>query len=123
MERMEKIAFIGLGIMGSPMARRLLAAGYPLTVWNRTASRAEPLQAEGASVAASPAEAVREAGVVITMLADPAAVREVIGGIAVLWKHFHMIVGGGYGYYFIPGMNIANTSKTFVPDLSLAVVF
>ena len=48
---------------------------------------------------------------------------EVIGGIAVLWKHFHMIVGGGYGYYFIPGMNIANTSKTFVPDLSLAVVF
>src|SRR6185437_11567993 len=60
MERMEKIAFIGLGIMGSPMARRLLAAGYPLTVWNRTASRAEPFQAEGASVAASPAEAVRE---------------------------------------------------------------
>ena len=49
MERMERIAFIGLGIMGSPMARRLLAAGYPVTVWNRTASRAEPLQAEGAS--------------------------------------------------------------------------
>jgi len=82
MERMEKIAFIGLGIMGSPMARRLLAAGYPLTVWNRTASRAEPFQAEGASVAASPAEAVRDADVVITMLADPTAVREVIDGIA-----------------------------------------
>ena len=82
MERTERIAFIGLGIMGSPMAGRLLAAGYPLTVWNRTASRAEPLQAEGASVAASPAEAVREADVVITMLADPTAVREVIGGIA-----------------------------------------
>ena len=82
MERMERIAFLGLGIMGSPMARRLLAAGYPLTVWNRTASRAEPLQAEGAHVAASPAEAVREAGVVITMLADPTAVREVIDGIA-----------------------------------------
>jgi len=48
---------------------------------------------------------------------------EVIGGIAVLWKHFHMIVGGGYGYYFLPGLNIANTRKTFVPDLSLAVVF
>ena len=47
---------------------------------------------------------------------------EVIGGVAVLWKHFHMIVGGGYGYYFIPGLNIANTSKTFVPDLSLSVV-
>ena len=37
---MEKIAFIGLGIMGNPMARRLLAAGYPLTVWTGTASRA-----------------------------------------------------------------------------------
>jgi hypothetical protein len=47
---------------------------------------------------------------------------EVIGGVAVLWKHFHMILGAGYGYYFIPGMNIANTSKTFVPDVSLAVV-
>ena len=82
MERMERIAFIGLGIMGSPMAKRLLAAGYPLTVWNRTASRAEPFQAEGASVAASPAEAVRDADVVITMLADPTAVREVIDGIA-----------------------------------------
>src|SRR5437879_8147025 len=82
MERMERIAFLGLGIMGSPMAKRLLAAGYPLTVWNRTASRAEPLQAEGASVAASPAEAVRDADVVITMLADPTAVRGVIGGIA-----------------------------------------
>jgi 3-hydroxyisobutyrate dehydrogenase-like beta-hydroxyacid dehydrogenase len=82
MERMQTIAFIGLGIMGSPMAGRLLAAGYPLTVWNRTASRAEPLRAEGATVAASPAEAVREADVVITMLADPTAVREVIGAIA-----------------------------------------
>src|SRR5947208_8041117 len=79
---MERIAFIGLGIMGSPMARRLLAAGYPLTVWNRTASRAEPLQAEGASVAAGPAEAGRDADVVITMPADPTAVREVIGGMA-----------------------------------------
>src|SRR6201987_6152932 len=81
-ERMERIAFIGLGIMGGPMARRLLAAGYPLTVWNRTASRAEPLQAEGAEVAASPPEAVRDADMVITMLADPTAVREVIDGIA-----------------------------------------
>ena len=60
MERMERIAFLGLGIMGSPMARRLLAAGYPLTVWNRTASRAEPLQVEGAHVAAGPAEAAGE---------------------------------------------------------------
>jgi hypothetical protein len=47
---------------------------------------------------------------------------EVIGGVAVLWKHFHLIAGGGYGYYFIPGMDIPNTSRTFVPDLSLAVL-
>ena len=47
---------------------------------------------------------------------------EVIGGVAVLWKHFHMIVGGGYGYYFLPGLDIPNSSRTFVPDLSLSVV-
>ncbi|TWE16515.1 3-hydroxyisobutyrate dehydrogenase [Kitasatospora atroaurantiaca] len=82
-EAMEKkIAFLGLGGMGTPMARRLLAAGYPLTVWNRTASRAAQLAAAGAGVAATPAEAVREADVVITMLADPAAVREVVGAFA-----------------------------------------
>jgi hypothetical protein len=47
---------------------------------------------------------------------------EVIGGVAVLWKHFHLIAGAGYGYYFLPGLQIPNTSRTFVPDLSLAVV-
>jgi hypothetical protein len=47
---------------------------------------------------------------------------EVIGGVAVLWKHFHMILGAGYGYYFLPGLDIPNTSRTFVPDASLAVV-
>jgi hypothetical protein len=47
---------------------------------------------------------------------------EAIGGIAVLWRYFHLIAGAGYGYYFVPGLDIANTKKTFVPDLSLAVV-
>lgn len=70
---MERIAFLGLGSMGTPMARRLLAAGHPLTVWNRTASRAEPLRAEGAQVALSPAEAVLGTGIVVTMLAGPEA--------------------------------------------------
>ncbi|MFF5917366.1 NAD(P)-dependent oxidoreductase [Streptomyces flavochromogenes] len=69
----QKIAFIGLGSMGLPMARRLLDAGHPSTVWNRTAAKADALVADGAVLAASPAEAVREADVVITMLADPAA--------------------------------------------------
>lgn len=69
----KDLAFPGLGTMGTPMARRLLAAGHPLTVWNRTAARAEPLRAEGAQLAGTPAEAVRDADVVVTMLADPAA--------------------------------------------------
>ncbi|MEV7191319.1 NAD(P)-dependent oxidoreductase [Streptomyces sp. NPDC093510] len=74
---MEKIAFLGLGHMGEPMARQLLAAGHPLVVWNRTREKTAVLVAEGATAAAGPAEAVREADVVITMLAGPDAVREV----------------------------------------------
>ncbi|MFD5462899.1 NAD(P)-dependent oxidoreductase [Kitasatospora sp. NPDC127059] len=71
---MEKIAFLGLGRMGLPMARRLAAAGHPLTVWNRT-----PGRADGLTEAASPAEAVAGAGVVVTMLSDPQAAAEVAG--------------------------------------------
>ena len=52
----EHVGFIGLGIMGRGMAANLLRAGFPLTVWNRTPERAEPLAAAGAAVAASPAE-------------------------------------------------------------------
>lgn len=69
----QKIAFLGLGSMGLPMARRLLDAGHPLTVWNRTAGKADALVADGAVRAATPADAVRDADVVVTMLADPAA--------------------------------------------------
>jgi hypothetical protein len=47
---------------------------------------------------------------------------EAIGGVAFLWHYVHLIVGAGYGYYFLPGLNIANTTKTVVPDASLAVV-
>ncbi|MET9181972.1 NAD(P)-dependent oxidoreductase [Kitasatospora aureofaciens] len=71
---MEKIAFLGLGRMGQPMARRLAAAGYPLTVWNRS-----PGRADGLTEAASPAEAVAGADVVVTMLSDPQAAAEVAG--------------------------------------------
>ncbi|MEU5216434.1 NAD(P)-dependent oxidoreductase [Streptomyces sp. NPDC020807] len=69
----QRIAFLGLGSMGLPMARRLLDAGHPLTVWNRTAAKADALVADGAARAATPADAVRDADVVVTMLADPAA--------------------------------------------------
>jgi 3-hydroxyisobutyrate dehydrogenase-like beta-hydroxyacid dehydrogenase len=64
------ITFLGLGRMGAPMAGRLLAAGHQLIVWNRTAARAEPLAAAGATVAPTPATAVAAADIVITMLAD-----------------------------------------------------
>ncbi len=47
---------------------------------------------------------------------------EAIAGVAFLWRYFHLILGAGYGYYFVPGLDIANTTKTFVPDASLAVV-
>lgn len=68
--------------MGERIARRLLDAGHELVVWNRTAARAEPLLEVGAVAAASPAEAARQAEVVITMVADPAALSEVTEGPA-----------------------------------------
>lgn len=75
-----QIAFIGLGKMGYAMARRLVAAGHRVTVWNRTADKARELAGQGAMVAASPAQAVAEADVVLTMLFDDAAHEEVLFG-------------------------------------------
>ncbi len=72
---MKTIAVLGLGTMGSGMARRLLGAGFPVTVYNRTASRAEALAEAGGKVAATPREAAIGADVVIAMLADDAASR------------------------------------------------
>ncbi|MFJ9555021.1 NAD(P)-dependent oxidoreductase [Nocardiopsis sp. NPDC101807] len=75
-----RIALLGLGAMGAALARTWLAAGYPLTVWNRTPSRAEPLAAEGADVAATAAEAVASARLVVTCLLDDASVGEALEG-------------------------------------------
>jgi 3-hydroxyisobutyrate dehydrogenase len=72
-----RIAFLGTGTMGEGMARRLMGAGFSVTVYNRTASRAAPLGQLGAHVAATPAEAARDADVLIAMLADDVASREV----------------------------------------------
>lgn len=72
-----QIAFLGIGLMGAPMASNLLAAGFPLTVWNRTASKCEPFSGQ-ATLASSPAEAVRHADVVITMLENGDAVEQVL---------------------------------------------
>jgi 3-hydroxyisobutyrate dehydrogenase-like beta-hydroxyacid dehydrogenase len=77
---MAKIAFLGLGQMGTPMATRLLQAGHELTVWNRTRDRAKPLAAGGATVAGSPAEAGAGAAFAITMLTTPEALKEVVLG-------------------------------------------
>ncbi len=73
-----EIAFIGIGLMGSHMARNLLKAGYRVTVWNRTAEKAEALSGDGACVAASPQEAVANADITITMLSDGTAVGELL---------------------------------------------
>lgn len=74
------LAFAGLGLMGVPMSRRLLAAGYPLTVWNRSAGKREQLAAEGARAVERPADLCADAEVVMLCLADTAAVREVVFG-------------------------------------------
>jgi 3-hydroxyisobutyrate dehydrogenase-like beta-hydroxyacid dehydrogenase len=74
------IAFIGLGRMGRGMARNLLRAGYTLTVYNRSREKARALSGEGARVAESPADACRDAEVVMTMVADDPAVEEVVFG-------------------------------------------
>ncbi len=75
-----KIALLGLGKMGTPIARLLLKNGHQLTVWNRTAAAAEPLVADGARVAASPTEAVTGMPVVFTMLSNDAATESVVFG-------------------------------------------
>ena len=74
----EPVAVLGTGIMGAPMARNLLKAGFQVRVWNRTPDKARVLAAEGADLAETPADAVREAAFVITMLTDTAAVLAVM---------------------------------------------
>ncbi len=75
-----RLGFIGLGAMGGRMARRLLAAGYDLTVYNRTRERTRPLQQSGAKVADTPRTLAAGADVVLSSLADDAALEEVMFG-------------------------------------------
>ena len=85
----QSIGFIGLGIMGQPMALNLVKAGYKVTVFNRTRSKAAPLEQAGARVASSPAEAAREAEFVITIVSDTAAVEEVVTGKGGILESIH----------------------------------
>jgi 2-hydroxy-3-oxopropionate reductase len=77
---MERLGFIGLGIMGKPMAGNLLAAGYPVTVHNRSRGAVDELAARGASPAASAEEVASESDIVITMLPDSPDVEQVVLG-------------------------------------------
>jgi len=78
----ERVAVLGIGTMGAPMARNLLKAGFQVHVWNRTPDKARALATEGADLAETPADAVRETAFVITMLTDTAAVLAVMGQAA-----------------------------------------
>jgi 3-hydroxyisobutyrate dehydrogenase-like beta-hydroxyacid dehydrogenase len=74
------VGFIGLGLMGRPMAANLLKAGYELTVWNRTASRADTLVAQGANRAATPRDVAAASEVLFTIVSDPPALESVLWG-------------------------------------------
>ena len=74
------IGFIGLGLMGRPMSMNLLKAGYPVTVWNRTPSRAEELVAAGAKLAKSPQELAAASDFLLSIVSDPPALEEVLWG-------------------------------------------
>lgn len=78
MSSTRNIAFLGTGLMGGPMARRLLGAGFGLTAWNRDASKAAPLSADGARIAGNASEAAKGASIVFTMLSDGNAVEDVL---------------------------------------------
>nr|WP_279617192.1 NAD(P)-dependent oxidoreductase [Streptomyces regalis] len=82
MKSPDTVGFIGLGLQGTPIARRLVNAGHPVTVWNRTPAKTEPLLAEGAHEATSPAEVMEASDVVILCVTDAAAVEEVTFGPA-----------------------------------------
>jgi len=77
---MQRVGFIGIGLMGKEISRRILEAGYPLTVWNRTKERTDFLLKAGAQWADSPRALAQASDVVITMVTDSAASEEVICG-------------------------------------------
>jgi 2-hydroxy-3-oxopropionate reductase len=76
----ERVGFVGLGLMGKPMARNLMSAGYDLVIQTRSPEKAEELVKEGAEAAGSPREVAEKSSVIITMLPGPPEVREVVAG-------------------------------------------
>ncbi|MGH9735950.1 MAG: NAD(P)-binding domain-containing protein, partial [Candidatus Acidiferrales bacterium] len=72
------VGLIGLGLMGKPIGRNLLRAGFPLVVWNRTKERGDDLVREGAQWAPSPRDVASQSDVMITIVSDPPAVEQVL---------------------------------------------
>src|SRR5688572_31632749 len=105
---MTSVAFLGLGVMGGGMAARLLDAGFQVSVWNRSADRAEPFRERGETVAESPREAATGADVIISMVADDDAAREVWLGPA------GAIGGARQGTVFIESSTV---SPTWITEL------
>lgn len=110
---MKKIGFIGLGTMGAPMAANLVKKGYPVTVYNRSLEKAEDLVGLGAYVAATPADAARSADVLITMLSNDTAIRQVF------YDAYGVLEGLRSGMTVIDCSTISpHTSKTLYAELA-----
>jgi 3-hydroxyisobutyrate dehydrogenase-like beta-hydroxyacid dehydrogenase len=105
---MDRIGFIGLGLMGNPMAKRLLEGGYQVTVWNRTVEKAKPVLDAGARWAGSPKEVAAVSDVVITMVVDSHASEEVACGPSGTLEGAH------------PGLVLLDMSS-ITPDTSRAI--
>src|SRR5271165_4732971 len=86
------LAWIGTGIMGAPMARRLLKAGHNVSVFNRSRERAQPLAAEGATVASDPAEAVAGAEIIFIMVPDTPDVETTVTRVTPALKKGQLII-------------------------------
>ncbi|MFD9538173.1 NAD(P)-dependent oxidoreductase [Streptomyces sp. NPDC060010] len=123
------LTLLGLGDMGTALARTWLAAGHPLTVWNRTAAKAEALAAEGARVAATPAEAVAANELVVLCLLDDASVGSALDGVDLTGRDLVDLTTGtpaqgrsraawaeGRGARFVDGGIMATPSMIGVPE-------
>lgn len=90
----RRIAFLGTGLMGAPMAGRLLDAGFDVTVWNRNSAKSAPLVGKGAKLAQTAAKAGENADIVITMLTDGPAIRDVLfeQGVAAVLKKGSIVI-------------------------------
>ena len=102
---MAELGYVGLGVMGSAVVRRLLAAGHEVTVWNRTPDKADPLLADGARWAETPRAVAEASDIVFTMVTNTDAVRAVTGGDA------GILAGLGSGRLYVD-MSTASPANT-----------